>query len=198
MIRKFKKNEMVYCEGEVPTHVLCVAKGKLKIFRTGVGGRSQIVRVVKPGEMLAYRAMFAMENFVTNACAFEPAVIYMIPREIIKNLLEQNSELAWYFIHKLSVDLGIADKRAVSLTQKHVRGRLAESLLFLRDNFGLTEEGCLNVSLSREDVANLSNMTTSNAIRTLSWMAHENIISIEGRKIKIIDIDYLSFLSRNG
>ncbi len=198
MIRKFKKNEMVYCEGEEPTHVLCVAEGKLKIFRTGVGGRSQIVRVVKPGEMLAYRAMFAMENFVTNACAFEPAVIYMIPRNVIKVLLGQNSELSWYFIHKLSVDLGIADKRAVSLTQKHVRGRLAESLLFLRDNFGLEEDGSLNVSLSREDIANLSNMTTSNAIRTLSWMAHENIISIDGRSIKIVDEDYLSFLSRNG
>ena len=199
MIRKFKKNEMVYCEGEVPTHVLCVAQGKLKIFRTGVGGRSQIVRVVKPGEMLAYRAMFAMENFVTNACAFEPVVIYMIPRDVIKNLLMQNSELSWYFIHKLSVDLGIADKRAVSLTQKHVRGRLAESLIFLRDNFGLEEDGAtLDVSLSREDIASLSNMTTSNAIRTLSWMAHENIIQIDGRKIKIIDENYLSFLSRNG
>ena len=199
IVRKFKKNEMVYCEGEEPTHVLCVAKGKLKIFRTGVGGRSQIVRVVKPGEMLAYRAMFALENFVTNACAFEPAVIYMIPRNVIRNLLQNNSELALYFINKLSVDLGVADKRAVSLTQKHVRGRLAESLIFLRDNFGYMEDGeTLDMSLSREDIANLSNMTTSNAIRTLSWMAHENIISIDGRKIKIVDEAYLSFLSRNG
>ena len=63
LVRVYKKNEMVYCEGELPTHVLCVAKGKLKIFRTGSGGRSQIVRMVKPGEMLAYRAMFAKENF---------------------------------------------------------------------------------------------------------------------------------------
>ncbi len=199
IVRRFKKGEMVYCEGEEPTHVLCVATGKLKIFRTGIGGRSQIVRVVKPGEMLAYRAMFAMENFVTNACAFEPADIYMIPRAVIKDLLQQNSQLSWYFINKLSVDLGVADKRAVSLTQKHVRGRLAESLLLLRDNFGFEEDGqTLAVSLSREDIASLSNMTTANAIRTLSWMVSENIVQTERKKIKIIDEGYLLTLSRNG
>jgi len=199
LVRVYKKNEMVYCEGELPTHVLCVAKGKLKIFRTGSGGRSQIVRMVKPGEMLAYRAMFAKENFVTNACAFESSVIYMIPREVIKTLILNNSKLAWYFIHKLSVDLGIADKRAVSLTQKHVRGRLAESLLFLRDNYGFEEDNAtLSVHLSREDLASLSNMTTSNAIRTLSWMAQEKIIELDGRKIKIIDETYLASLSKNG
>lgn len=199
VVRGFKKNEMVYCEGEEPTHVLCVAKGKLKIYRTGKNGRSQIVRVVKPGEMLAYRAMFAKENFVTNSCAFEASVLYMIPREVIKNLLQQNWDLSWYFINKLSYDLGVADKRTITLTQKHVKGRLAESLLFLRDNFGVEDDGkTLASSLSREDIASLSNMTTSNAIRTLSWMAQENIIELDGRKIKVVDEEYLSFLSRNG
>ncbi len=199
VIRKYKKNEIIYCEGETPTHVLLVAKGKLKIYRIGTGGRSQIVRMVKPGEMLAYRAMFAQENFVTNACAFEPSVIYMIPQNVIHTLIVQNSDLAWYFIQKLSTDLGIADKRAVTLTQKHVRGRLAESLLFLRDNYGYEEDNAtINVRLSREDLASLSNMTTSNAIRTLSGMAHENIIELDGRKIKILDEKYLVTLSKIG
>ena len=111
----------------------------------------------------------------------------------------QNSELAWYFIQKLSTDLGIADKRAVTLTQKHVRGRLAESLLFLRDNYGYEEDNAtINVRLSREDLASLSNMTTSNAIRTLSGLAHENIIELDGRKIKILDEKYLVTLSKIG
>jgi CRP-like cAMP-binding protein len=123
----------------------------------------------------------------------------MIPREVIKTLILNNSKLAWYFIHKLSVDLGIADKRAVSLTQKHVRGRLAESLLFLRDNYGCEEDNAtLSVHLSREDLANLSNMTTSNAIRTLSNFATEKLITIDGRKIKIIEEEKLKKISKIG
>ena len=199
IIQKFKKNEMIYCEGETPTHVLCLVKGKVKIFKNGVGGRNQIVRMIKPYETFAYRAMFAEENFVTSACAFEPTVIYAIPKEVIKTLISQNSHLAWYFIQALSVDLGIADARAVSLTQKHIRGRLAESLIFLKENYGLEEDGAtLSIYLSREDLASLSNMTTSNAIRTLSNFVSEKIITIDGRKIKIIDDEQLKKISRIG
>ncbi len=198
-VRKYKRNEIIYCEGETPTHLLCLVKGKVKIFKSGVGGRSQIVRMIKPYETFAYRAMFAEEDFVTGCSAFEPCVIYAIPKAVIKKLISQNSQLSWYFIHALSVDLGIADARAVSLTQKHIRGRLAESLLFLKENYGLEEDGAtISIYLSREDLASLSNMTTSNAIRTLSNFVSEKIITMDGRKIKIIDEEHLKRISKIG
>ena len=97
------------------------------------------------------------------------------------------------------IDLGVSDQRTVSLTTKHIRGRLAEALLFLRDNYGLEEDhATISIYLSREDLANLSNMTTSNAIRTLSAFANERIIAIDGRKIKIINEEELKKVSRFG
>ena len=102
-------------------------------------------------------------------------------------------------IKQLSIDLGIADERTVNLTQKHIRGRLAESILFLKESYGLEEDGCtLSIYLSREDLASLSNMTTSNAIRTLTNFAAEKIIAIDGRKIKIISEDKLEKISKIG
>ena len=199
LIQNYKKNEKIYCEGDEPTHVYCVISGKVKIYKTGVGGRNQIVRMVKPVEMLAYRAMFAEEDFVTAACAFEPTVIYAIPKEVIYKLISENKDLAWHFIKALSVDLGIADKRSVSLTQKHIRGRLAESLLFLKDSYGVEAAGAtISIYLSREDLASLSNMTTSNAIRTLSNFVNENLIAMDGRKIKLIDEPTLRKISKIG
>lgn len=95
--------------------------------------------------------------------------------------------------------MGQAEDRIISLTQKHVRGRLAESLLFLMQNYGLENDGAtLDIYLSREDLASLSNMTTSNAIRTLSSFASERIVALDGRKIKIIDPDELEKISRQG
>ena len=127
-IQKFKKNETIYCEGETPMHMMCLLSGKVKIYKEGVGGRSQIIRVIKDKEYFAYRAYFAEENFVTAAAAFEPCSICMIPMPFIMDLLKENNELALFFIRQLSVDLGVSDERTVSLTQKHIRGRLAESL----------------------------------------------------------------------
>ena len=115
------------------------------------------------------------------------------------SLLKENNDLAIFFIRQLSVDLGVSDERTVSLTQKHIRGRLAESLLFLKDTYGIEEDGyTLSIYLSREDLANLSNMTTSNAIRTLSNFATEKLIAIDGRKIKIIEEDKLKKISKIG
>lgn len=131
-IQKYKKNEVIYCEGETPGSLMCLLNGKVKIYKDGVGGRSQIIRVIKNKEYFAYRAYFAQENFVTAAAAFEPCTICHIPMEAIVKLIMENAELAMFFIKQLSIDLGISDERTVSLTQKHIRGRLAESLIFLK------------------------------------------------------------------
>ena len=198
-IQRYKKNEIIYCEGETPMHLMCLLSGKVKIFKEGVGGRSQIIRVIKDQEYFAYRAYFAEENFVTAAAAFEPCTICLIPMPIIMQLLRENNELAIFFIRQLSIYLGVSDERTVSLTQKHIRGRLAESLLFLKETYGVEEDqSTLSIYLSREDLANLSNMTTSNAIRTLSNFATEKLITIDGRKIKIIEEDKLKKISKIG
>lgn len=198
-IQKYKKNENIYCEGETPTYLMCLLSGKVKIYKDGVGGRSQIIRVIKSHEYFAYRAYFAEENYVTAAAAFEPCTICLIPMPTIVKLIQENPELSMFFIRQLSKDLGISDERTVSLTQKHIRGRLAESLLFLKDTYGVEEDQCtLSIYLSREDLANLSNMTTSNAIRTLSNFAAEKLIIIDGRKIKLIEEEKLKRISKIG
>lgn len=198
-IQKYKKNENIYCEGETPTYLMCLLSGKVKIYKDGVGGRSQIIRVIKSHEYFAYRAYFAEEDYVTAAAAFEPCTICLIPMPTIVKLIQENPELSMFFIRQLSKDLGISDERTVSLTQKHIRGRLAESLLFLKDTYGVEEDQCtLSIYLSREDLANLSNMTTSNAIRTLSNFAAEKLIIIDGRKIKLIEEEKLKRISKIG
>lgn len=198
-IQKYKKNENIYCKGETPTYLMCLLSGKVKIYKDGVGGRSQIIRVIKSHEYFAYRAYFAEENYVTAAAAFEPCTICLIPMPTIVKLIQENPELSMFFIRQLSKDLGISDERTVSLTQKHIRGRLAESLLFLKDTYGVEEDQCtLSIYLSREDLANLSNMTTSNAIRTLSNFAAEKLIIIDGRKIKLIEEEKLKRISKIG
>ena len=104
-----------------------------------------------------------------------------------------------YFLKLFSSLLGQAEQRTISLTHKNVRGRLAEALIALKECYG--EEASthyLNVYLSREDLASLSNMTTSNAIRTLSSFAEDGLVETEGKRIKIVREDELREISRLG
>ena len=198
-IQSYKKNEHIYMEGETPTHMMCLLQGKVKIFKEGVGGRSQIIRMYKPVEYFGYHAYFSHKDYICTSTAVEPSVICQIPLQILDSLVKQNNHLAYFIIERLSHGLDVADQRTVNLTQKHIRGRLAESLLLLKESYGMEEDGfTLSIYLSREDLANLSNMTTSNAIRTLSQFATERLIAIDGRKIKLIDEEKLKKISRMG
>lgn len=197
-VQHYKKNQRIYSEGDEPKDLMCLLKGKVKIYKEGVGGRSQIMRMIRPIQYFAYRAYFAQENYLTDAAAFEPSTVCMVPMNIVNDLLKNNFSLCQFFIKQLSVDLGIADERTVNLTQKHIRGRLAEALVFLIDSYGLDEDNSINIYLAREDLASLSNMTTSNAIRTLSTFVAERVIVLDGRKIKVIDEEKLRKISKLG
>ncbi|MBI9066124.1 MAG: Crp/Fnr family transcriptional regulator [Salinivirgaceae bacterium] len=195
----YKKNDVLFKEDDDPIGLLVLAEGKVKIFREGVGRREQIVRMVKPFGLMGFRAMFAEETHIATAVALEDTVICIVEKEDLMKLIRENSEFAIGLIRSLASDLGFSNKRTVALTQKHIRGRLAESLLFLRDTYGMEDDDAtIKIYLSREDIANLSNMTTSNAIRTLSTFASENVISISGRKIKIVDVKKLERISSLG
>ena len=198
IVMHFKKNQKIYSEGEKPRYLMCLIKGKVKIYKDGIGGRSQIIRVIRPMQYFAYRAYFAQENYQTDAMAFETATVCLVPFTLVDELFRNNFALCQFFIRQLSVDLGIADKRTVNLTQKHIRGRLAEALVFLIENYGLEEDNTINIYLAREDLANFSNMTTSNAIRTLSMFVTEKVIVLDGRKIKILDEEKLRKISLLG
>ena len=195
----FKKNEKIYSIGETPAYLMCLIEGKAKIYREGIGGKSQIIRMTGTFEYFGYRAYFADEPYQTGATAVETSVIYFLPMSVIQNLINLNNRLAVYFIKALALDLGYSESRTVNLTQKHIRGRLAESLIFLKNSYGFEEDNMtLNIYLSREDLANLSNMTAPNAIRTLSHFVAEHIIIMDGRRIKIVDEERLHKISQIG
>jgi len=197
--QRYKKNENIYEEGDVPESLMCLISGKVKVLKKGISGRTQIIRVIKAVDYFCYRDYFADQNFVTSAAAFEPSLICRIPMKLVDKWVHENTNLAMFFIKKLSIKLGTADERTVNLTQKHVRGRLAEALLFLKESYGMEEDGAtLSIYLSREDLANLSNMTTSNAIRTLAAFAKEKILVVDGRKIKFINENELKKISQEG
>ena len=198
-IHTFKKNQVIYAEGDEPEYLWCLLKGKVKKTKEGVGGRVQILRLIRPVQYFGYRAFFAGEPYVSTATAFEPSTLGAIPLNIVKELIQNNIDLAWFFIHELSRNLGGSDTKIVNLTQKHIRGRLAEALIVLLDNYGYEDDNCtLRIYMSREDLANLSNMTTSNAIRTLSSFVNEKILIVDGRRIKIINEPQLRKISKFG
>ena len=198
-VQYYKKGEIIYSEGDTPTHMMVLARGKAKVYKGTAGRRMQIVRMLAVGVPFAYRAMIANETYNTTVAAFEASAVYMLKADIFRSILRNNNGFCFRFLEELATDLADSDSLTINLTQKHIRGRLAETLLFLKKKYGLEEDGAtINIYLSRDDLANFSNMTTSNAIRALMAFENEHIIAIDGRRLKIINEEKLIRISKLG
>ncbi len=198
-LRCLSKNEEVYGEGDKPKEFLCLLKGEVKISKKGLANRRQIVRMIRPVGFFGYRAFFAEECYITSAKSIGYSEVLAIPNRIMRAILSKNNKLVLRFLQVMAAELGFSDERAISLTQKHVPGRLAESILVLEGLYGVEEDGAtLSIYMSREDLADFSNMTPSNCIRTLSAFVSEKLIALDGRKIKILSKEGLENISRLG
>jgi CRP/FNR family transcriptional regulator, polysaccharide utilization system transcription regulator len=198
-VTRYKKNDFVYREGEMPVGMQYLKEGMVKLIKEGVSGREQIIRMITRNGLIGYRSLIAGEPHNGTTIAIEDSEIITIPQDILYNVLLRNYNFSLALLKDLALELGFSHYRTVSLTQKHIRGRLAESLLLLIEKYGFEHDNkTLRVYLPREDLANLSNMTSSNAIRTLSIFAGEKVIAMDGRKIKVINLEKLERISKQG
>ena len=180
-IVQYEKNEQIRNEGEESQYIWMLLSGKVRIFKEGIGQRMQIIRLLKPYDIFGYRACTSRDVYNSS------------------QLVQTNGALCYQILLMIARDLAVSERQTVNLTQKHIRGRLAESLLLLLKNYGYEQDGrTIAMLLPREDLANMSNMTTSNAIRTLSQFAQEGLLTLNGRHIQILDEKELEKISRLG
>jgi CRP-like cAMP-binding protein len=195
----YAKNQVIHNDGDASQYVWMLLKGKVRIYKEGIGQRPQIIRLLKPYDIFGYRACTVNEPYNSSASALEACTVYRLKQEFFNELIRENGAFCYQVMLMMAKDLAISEIQTVNLTQKHIRGRLAESLLLLLKNYGFEEDGqTLAMLLPREDLANMSNMTTSNAIRTLSQFAQEGIVGIDGKHVKIINEKALEKISRLG
>lgn len=188
----YAKKEMVYQSGTFPECLMILLSGKVRVYIDGVNQRPQIVRLVAPGDFFSYQPILSHNMYSSSAATLEPSRICKVRREALMRVLNQNNQICMYFLSRMSQLLETATSRQVILTQKNVRGRMADALLTLKARFGTESDGkTLSVILSREDISHISSMTTANAIRTIRQLTKEGVIATHGKHIIIVKEDEL-------
>ena len=188
----YKKGQIVFNSGGYPGGLYCVKEGKIKIYKTGDEGKDQILRLVKSGDLMGYRALLAGEKYEATAEVLEEAKLCFVPKATFLNLLKSNGGLSMEVMKLLSNELGVAEDRMTDLAQKPVRERVAEALLYMKETYGLENDGStIGVVLSREDIANIVGTAKETLIRLLSEFKSDGIIKLEGKKISILNLPKL-------
>lgn len=190
-----KKGEPIFEEGESTNGVYCIKDGVCKMTKLSANGKDQIVKLVKPGELLGQRSMISEEPANLSAIALEDMEVCFVPKSEIMQFFNQNNQFSMYLMKTICGDLKEADDHMVSMAQKSVKERLAETLIYLEDNFGKNDDGSLRIQLSREELAGMIGTATESCIRLLSELNKSGHISLEGKKISILDKNKLKRLA---
>ncbi len=188
----YKKGSIVYKEGSRLTGFYCIIKGIVKVYKTGIDGKEQIIRFAKKGEIIAYRSLLSQETACTTSKIIEDAILCHIPYKTLLNLIEKNPSFSLAMLKIVCAELKEANEYITDIAQKTVRERLAEILLLLKENFELDADKTLQISLTREELANTVGTATESIIRLLSEFKTDKLIDLEGRKIKIINLPGLT------
>lgn len=191
----YKRGDFVFHEGNHATGFYCVNNGIVKLFKTGTEGREQIIAFAKKGDIIGYRSVLSKETFCTTAKVISEAFVCFIPSQRLFKLVETNHDFSLKLIQQACRELGTANKYITDIAQKTVKERLAEVLLTLLEQFGINEDGYLNIPLTREELANLVGTATESVIRMLSQFKSQGLIELKGRKIKILNEKELQMIS---
>ena len=182
-----KKGEPIFQEGEITKGVFCIKEGVCKLSKLSANGKDQIVKLVKPGELLGQRSMIIDEPANLSAIALEDMEVCFIPRTDVMGFFNNNNQFSMNMMKTICGDLKDADDHMVDMAQKTVKVRLAETLLYLEDTFGKNEDGSLHLELTREELAGMIGTATESCIRLLSEFNKTGLIKITGKKIFIED-----------
>jgi CRP-like cAMP-binding protein len=190
-----KKGELIFEEGETVNGIYCVKDGVCKLSKLSANGKDQIVKLVKPGELLGQRSMISEEPTNLSAIALEDMEICFIPKSEVLGLFDKNNQFSMNLMKTICGDLKESDDHMVSISQKTVKERLAETLIYLETSFGKNEDGSLRIQLSREELAGMIGTATESCIRLLSDFKKLGLIDLNGKKIVLKDIPKLKRIS---
>ena len=190
-----KKGEPIFEEGEVTNGIYCIKDGVCKLSKLSDNGKDQIVKLVKPGELLGQRSMISDEPANLSAVALEDMEVCFIPKSEVMQFFTKNNQFSMNVMKTICEDLKGADDHMVNMAQKTVRQRLAETLIYLEETFGKNEDGSLHIQLSREELAGMIGTATESCIRLLSDLNKSDYIELTGKKITLLDKNKLKRLT---
>ena len=193
--RQYKRGDILYQEGNRISGFFCINSGIIKVFKTGFDGKEQIIRFAKKGDIIAYRSVLSNELACTSAKVIEDCKVCFIPSEILTAFIKSNPSYALELLKLTCHELNEANSFITDIAQKTVRERLAEVLLLLVNDFGIDNQQFLNISLTREELANIVGTATESVIRLLSEFKTDKLVELSGRKIKILNTRGLEKIS---
>ena len=185
----FKLGETIYHEGDNSNFIYLIQKGMVKTYKIDEQGKELITALYKNNDLFGFTSFMHNMSYQESAMAIENTVVIRFLKQDLKNLLHNNRTVTLDLIDYLTDSVYEIKDQLLQMAYSSVRKKTANTILqFAQKIKNHPDDG---IRISRSDLASVAGIATETFIRTLSGLKKDGLIDIEGRNIKILDIDKL-------
>jgi CRP/FNR family transcriptional regulator len=196
-ILSFKMGETIFKEGQKMDNMYMVEKGRVKVYSNYTKDIEVVIRFATDGQTIGHRGLGGDHVFPVSAEALTETTVNMLPLNIFEDLLKNNNEFCYYFMLFMAEELKRSERQRKDLLNMTVKQRVAKAIKINMESFGFSKEepNLLSYTISRKDISSLANTTYESTVRSLSEMQSEGVLKIEGKKLRILDVEKLCHIT---
>ncbi len=189
----YKAGEKIFKEGQKAEYMYMINVGRVKVYTNYADDVEVIIRFATDGQTLGHRGLGEDFVFPISAVALTDSSVNLLPMKIFQNLLKANNMFCYYFLMFFTEELRRSERRKKKLLNMTVKQRVANAVSMNADCFGFEKDdmALLSYTISRKDIASLASTSYESVIRSLSELQAENILKLEGKRIRILDMQGL-------
>ena len=181
---EFRKHEKICRQGDDVTHAIYLVEGTAKLYIEGINGHNIILYLMKPPAYIGLLSFFESIQYTYSVTAIEDSKACMVDLNFLKQLYLENHEVLLRLNKAFGKSVALIMNKIICLNQKNIRGRIAESLLYLSGFYGSEK---YKLSVTRKELGEMSAISEENTVRLLTELRKEGIIKVEGREVAIKD-----------
>ncbi|TKK69408.1 Crp/Fnr family transcriptional regulator [Ilyomonas limi] len=183
----FRKGELIFKEGQPIEGIYFLYKGKVKVHKHWGQEKELIIRFATNGDIVGHRGFGSNATYPVSATALEPTIICFVETDFFLSTLNINPQLTFKLMLFYASELQAAEHRMSNLVHMDMKGRIADSLLMLKNQFGLDEDGNINIIISRQDLASFAGASYESIFRIMNELVNDKIIAVQEKNIKILN-----------
>jgi CRP-like cAMP-binding protein len=183
----FKKGELIFREGEPVRGMYFVTSGTVKVHKKWGTEKELILRFAQKGDIFGHRGLGRETDYPISATALEPVSACFVDLDFFQTSLKVNQDFMYGLLLFFADELQESERKMRNLAHMQVKGRVAQALLALQEKFGVSSEGYIQLTLSRQDLASLVGATYETVFRIINELAQEEVILPDGKNITITD-----------
>ncbi|MES2330385.1 MAG: Crp/Fnr family transcriptional regulator [Bacteroidota bacterium] len=183
----FSRGERIFREGEKIEGIYFLFSGKVKVHKQWNADKELIIRFVKEGDILGHRGFGSAETYPVSATALEETTVCYLDGNFFQTTLKTNHELAYKLLLFYAAELQDAERRMLDLVHMDTKGKISDTLLMMKSQFGCNKEGFIEMNLTRQDLSSFVGTTYETVFRIINELVRDKCISLKGKNIRIIN-----------